>query len=136
MTGLTTTSRPKVISLTPLIDVVFILLMFFMLTSTFTTPAALDLSTPVAGAPAEPQLPQVLELTADGRLRVTGQALPLDTDSEFLSALNKGRAIVLRPAPTVITQDIVGALNRLQRLGFGPLNLGRTSGEQTAGTPL
>ena len=50
-------SRRKGISLTPLIDVVFILLMFFMLTFTFTRWKAVDLRFPVAGSGIAPKTP-------------------------------------------------------------------------------
>ena len=48
--------RRSLISLTPLIDVVFILLIFFMLASSFSTEEAIELSMPGSGA-AEGALP-------------------------------------------------------------------------------
>lgn len=50
-------SRRKGISLTPLIDIVFILLTFFMLTSTFTRWKAVALRFPVAGPDVDPKNP-------------------------------------------------------------------------------
>lgn len=50
-------SRRKGISLMPLIDMVFILLTFFMLTSTFTRWKAVDLRFPVAGPDVDPKHP-------------------------------------------------------------------------------
>jgi len=53
------------LNLTPLIDVIFQLLVFFMLTSTFSYPA-LQLDLPSAKAEAEAAVPQVFVLSLDG----------------------------------------------------------------------
>lgn len=73
------TKRPAMaLDLAPLIDVVFLLLVFFMLTSSFLPPAlAVDL--PVAGneesAPAEPV---VLVIASDGGISLNGEAVTLE----------------------------------------------------------
>jgi biopolymer transport protein ExbD len=60
------------LSLTPLIDVVFQLLIFFMLTTTFMHSQMLTVSTPAASEGAPPQDANVVEiwLMADGSTRV------------------------------------------------------------------
>jgi biopolymer transport protein ExbD len=60
------------LSLTPLIDVVFQLLIFFMLTTTFMHSQMLTVSTPAASEGALPQDANVVEiwLMADGSTRV------------------------------------------------------------------
>lgn len=73
------TKRPAMaLDLAPLIDVVFLLLVFFMLTSSFLPPAlAVDL--PVVGneesAPAEPV---VLVIASDGGISLNGEAVTLE----------------------------------------------------------
>ncbi len=65
------------INLTPLIDVVFLLLIFFMVTTTFTKETRLLISLPEAnGVPAEDAL-QSLELlvNAEGNYAVNGENL-------------------------------------------------------------
>ena len=67
--------RKASIDLTPLVDVVFLLLIFFLVTSQFTEPtAALDL--PVGAAGPEP-LPDAIriELDATGLLMVDGETI-------------------------------------------------------------
>ncbi|MDO6805130.1 biopolymer transporter ExbD, partial [Wenyingzhuangia sp. 1_MG-2023] len=63
-----TPRRARPISLTALIDVVFILLMFFMLTSSFTQWLTMPLASQSASSePAETEeLPQLLVLHQDG----------------------------------------------------------------------
>ncbi|MGV8995890.1 MAG: ExbD/TolR family protein [Parvibaculaceae bacterium] len=64
--------RRGLFSLTPLIDVVFQLLLFFMLTTTFQQAQMLTVSTPVASSGGLPQDANVVEiwLMADGTTRV------------------------------------------------------------------
>ena len=88
------TSRRSIISLTPLIDVVFILLLFFMLTSRFQHYQAMALKVPAADFSATSQTdvePVVLELTSDGRVSING-ALPID-QSELKDSLTMKEAI-------------------------------------------
>jgi len=66
------------LSMAPLIDVVFLLLVFFLLTSTFTVPEAIDLTLPDSStAQVSPPESLVISLLADGRIEVDGVALPL-----------------------------------------------------------
>ena len=72
-------SRPIPIRITPLIDVVFILLVFFMLTTRLLPVDYLELAnntsnrSPITGEP----LPE-LTVTANGKVRWQGQAMALD----------------------------------------------------------
>ncbi len=77
-------SVPRRLSLTPLVDVVFILLLFFMLSSRFEVWQGLTVNT----APPPQEIPDaeaasdaaaaVLRFSADGRLSLDGQALTRD----------------------------------------------------------
>ena len=66
------------LSMAPLIDVVFLLLIFFLLTSTFTVPEAIDLTLPDSST-AEAALPDalVVSLFEDGRIDLDGVAVSL-----------------------------------------------------------
>ena len=65
------------ISLTPLIDVVFLLLIFFMASTTFERRSELRIELPEAGARASPQDDAVIRVVIDagGGVRVEGRAL-------------------------------------------------------------
>ena len=54
------------IELTPLIDVVFLLLIFFMISTTFTKETALKINLPEANGEASEQQPQSLEVQVGG----------------------------------------------------------------------
>lgn len=74
--------RRKRITLTPLVDVIFLLLLFFMLTSTFSRFSEVPLSTAGAGGNARETPPLFLQLFPE-RLTLNGAeatlaALPID----------------------------------------------------------
>ena len=71
--------RRAVISLTPLIDVVFILLVFFMLASSFLDWRAIELETPAAPATSSAEDSDVLVVRLEGdRLILGGAAVGAD----------------------------------------------------------
>ena len=83
------TRRRRPITLTPLIDIIFLLLLFFMLSSTFTRFAELPLTTAGGGAGAGGPPPLFLQLTAEG-LRLNGAALTLEALPAALDEVEAG----------------------------------------------
>ena len=73
------------LSLTSLIDVIFLLLLFFMLSSTFTRFAEVELSAAGSGAAVSAQKPIFLSLAPD-TLRLNGEAVALDSLADTLAA--------------------------------------------------
>lgn len=72
-------NRPIPIRITPLIDVVFILLVFFMLTSRLLPVDYLELANNTSSRSSETGEPlPVLTVTANGLVRWQDQAMPLD----------------------------------------------------------
>lgn len=113
------------IGLTALIDVVFILLMFFMLTASFTQHAALTLNTPTASANTSNDKPQLLRLSADRSVSIVGAARPgavsLDT---AIPELDLAAPIVLLPHAETDLQAILSTFATLQGSGAQQLVLG------------
>ena len=109
-------------SLTPLIDVVFQLLIFFMLTTTFLHSQMLTVSTP---APSQGQLPQdanVVEiwLMADGSTRVAEKPVTPDNLTEAVKAALKGRTdltVSIFAEKGSRTQAFVSAVEAARRAG-------------------
>lgn len=118
--------RRRPISLTPLIDVVFILLMFFMLTSTFTRWKAVDLRLPIASSDASPKKPQALLLHTDGSLSLRGRSFQLlDSNVEAaLSVLDSARPVVVFPESGTRVQTIISTFERLTAAGVSGAVLG------------
>ena len=69
--------EPPAVELTPLIDVVFLLLIFFMLTTTFVTRTSLPIDLPEADSAASSDGRERIEVRvpADGSFRVNGEAV-------------------------------------------------------------
>lgn len=111
-------------SLTPMIDVVFLLLVFFMLASRFGAEVAIDL--PLAAASAKPYQgpPRLIDIRPEG-LALNGAAMDVD---ELLAAmgpmmLSHDDAIILRPRDGADLQRIVAVMERLTGAGYETLVL-------------
>jgi len=107
--------RRRPISLTPLIDIIFLLLLFFMLSSTFTRFAELPLLTAGSGAARPDGSPVFVQLGPE-TLRVNGAETGLDGLPDRLSPLMAGerQAVLLSLAPGVTSQRLVDTLDRLR----------------------
>ncbi|WP_027389557.1 ExbD/TolR family protein [Chrysiogenes arsenatis] len=72
--------RQLTINLTPMIDIVFLLLIFFMITTTFDTTGGISVNLP-KGTQSAQTAPRALEITvtADGTYHRDGQAVTLET---------------------------------------------------------
>ncbi|WP_254440863.1 ExbD/TolR family protein [Ruegeria arenilitoris] len=82
----------RAMSMTPLIDVIFLLLLFFMLTSTFSTFGEIQLSSAAAGL-SEPSAPSDRAFVQLGANRVVLNGAPLSLD-ELAQALQPGQVLV------------------------------------------
>jgi biopolymer transport protein ExbD len=119
------------INLTPLIDVVFLLLIFFMVTTTFTKETRLLITLPEAnGEPAE-ETAQTLELlvNAEGNYAVNGKNLINREIKTIMAALQDASGGNVE-MPLIITADaqashqaVVIAMDAAGQLGFSRLNI-------------
>ena len=117
--------RP-LISLTPLIDVVFILLIFFMLASSFLDWRAIDLNAPgKAAAGSSMEAAMIVDLRHDG-LRLSGETLSLDQLAARVReriAVNPEQRVLVRPEGGVVLQRTVAVLDLLSSSGVRQLSL-------------
>lgn len=120
------------INLTSLIDVVFLLLIFFMVSTTFERQAALKIDLPEASAEARPQeSPERLELVIDpeGRIYLNDSQL-VDSAPATIRAALEELAGDARDLPVVIRADaqtphhyVVTVMDVTGRLGFTRLSI-------------
>lgn len=126
--------RRAVIGLTPLIDVVFILLVFFMLASSFLDWRVIDLATGSSSPAEDRPPPAVVQIGADGNLHYQERALDADALARRLQErLRAGEisAVILQPRAGVSLGTAVGALDALAGAGIENLALRRgPSGER------
>ncbi|MFD2112004.1 ExbD/TolR family protein [Thiorhodococcus fuscus] len=121
--------RRNPISLTPLIDVVFILLLFFMLASHFDQWRALALDArgaEVGVAGADARVAMLLRLHADARLDLNGEPLAADQIAPRIAAALARTAeltVVIQSAPEVGLQTIISTIDRLVAAGVPEVRL-------------
>lgn len=114
------------VPLTPLIDVVFILLLFFMLSSSFIRHHQLEFGATRGASAATVAEPAWIVLHRDGEVSINGQRFD-PAGSAFSGQLEAWR----RDAATVNVsaegetpvQRVVSLLDRLREAGLGKLNL-------------
>lgn len=119
------------VNLTPMIDVVFLLLLFFMVSTSFIRESSLKVDLPEATGEAmvEQEDPVDIVIQADGQFLVNDEALAL-INRETLSSVLK-RIVGDRNDPHIIIsadanaeyQHIVTAMDTAQQLGYTKLTL-------------
>jgi biopolymer transport protein ExbD len=119
------------VNLTPLIDVVFLLLIFFMVSTTFTRETQLEVDLPQADNTAEVSAERPVEvvITAEGEYRVNGQGLVNAQARTLRTALAKAAADNFE-LPLTISADartphqaVVTAMDVAGGLGFTKLSI-------------
>lgn len=119
------------VNLTPLIDVVFLLLIFFMVSTTFTRETQLSIDLPEAqGKPTE-SVEEQIEILVDesGNYRVNGEAL-IDTRMRTLQAAIYKISAGDTTLPMTISadaqaahEDVVQAMDAAGQMGFVHLSI-------------
>ena len=122
--------RPRTkqeLNVAPLIDVVFLLLIFFMLASTFIKPEAIDLmleGSSTGGNTAEEMLN--IEVVVDGTIRLNGLRLSMpQLETELASRIqgDQTRPVTIKAAAEVPVQTLVSIMDRVRAAGTNNLRL-------------
>jgi len=114
------------LNLIPLIDIIFILLIFFITTTTFNREAEISIELPVAKADPARTQDQTLEIIIDaqGQFYINHQ-LVVNTEIETLKRAISKAAEGLKDPPVVISADaktphqaVITAMSAAQQVGF------------------
>lgn len=119
------------INMTPLIDVVFLLLIFFMVTTTFSRETRLLVNLPEANAEAAESNPAQIEILVgrDGSYSINGRALinsrleTLVQGLEIESGGDRSLPILLIADAESTHQSVVTAMDAIGQSGFMRLNI-------------
>ncbi len=119
------------INLTSLIDVVFLLLIFFMVTTTFERQARLKIELPEASeqAVSEPPEELVLVVSEDGRYYVNNNEVSQAEIESLKDALvsvvgnDRDQAVTIRADARTPHQAVVTAMDAVSQLGFVNLSI-------------
>lgn len=121
------------INLASLIDVVFILLLFFVVTTTFTRETRMQVDLPEAASGTPPEQSELKQLevviAADGGFSLNGQALIKNDLDNLMAALQKESAgdnslpLTISADAKTAHQSVVTALDAAGKLGFSHLRI-------------
>ncbi len=126
------TKEEPTVDMTSLIDVVFLLLLFFMVSTTFERQALMKVELPEASAVEDrAEIPEGLELVIDseGRMYLNDQRL-IDSEPRTIRAAMQQEAGESRDLPLVLRADrqtphhyVVTAMDVAAQLGFRNLSI-------------
>lgn len=118
------------INLTSLIDVVFLLLIFFMVTTTFVSTARLEIRLPEAGGDtvAEKQVPLEVAVAANNRVYVRGKPVAGDAQAlrgalQVLAAGDFDQPLRIRADGRASHQAVVQVMDAAAALGFARVDI-------------
>ena len=114
MIQLNTVIRRRRPSLTPMIDVVFLLLIFFMLVARFGVDKVIDINLPSAPGQSSQYegAPRLVEIKSGNIVSLNGSQISLDQLSSNLSQLmpSPNALIIVRSSAEANTQDLLDVL--------------------------
>jgi len=131
------TDEPEV-NLTPLIDVVFLLLIFFMVSTTFEQQSSIHIELPEASAEATPAEEETLEIIIDAQGRYfIGDQQVVNTELRTLRGAirkflgeRKSIPVTIRADAKTPHQAVITALDATSQLGLTHISLATTKIEE------
>ncbi len=120
------------LNMTSLIDVVLLLLIFFMMSTKFIDESRLQVRLPEAGVqPDEVSARESVEIevTAEGNYRVGGRDLVNNSPDTLATALaratngNRAQPLTIRADARAVHQSVVTAMDVAGRLGYRQINI-------------
>ncbi len=119
--------RSLILNVTSLIDVMFLLLIFFMVTSTFRNQPAITLVLPRSATAADTvDTPVIIFLTATGEVYLNDARVPdaeLAARLEMLHTTSKDNRMVLRADEKASHGDVVSLIDTIKQSGFTRISL-------------
>lgn len=124
----TTSERESPINLTPMLDVVFIMLIFFVVTATFVKEVGLDVSAPPPSSAISPERKSILvRIDSADRILIAGAQVDrrlVRAQLERLHAQQPEAGVVIRPHDEASTESIVAVFDAAGAANIGSVSLG------------
>ena len=109
-------------SITPLVDVVFLLLLFFALTLHFSPEEAIFVELPTSSsAKQQSETEIILTVTPEGVIRLNGKDVPLqflETELASLRKIDEKQAVQVRADQEVEVGKLVAIIDAIRNAGF------------------
>ena len=121
-------NKPLTIDITPLIDVVFLLLIFFMISTTFLSTHELNVKLPGATTKSHSTLLKPLEvsISSSGEFFIAGQRVPRQAlKNELIKAKQKTQqnALIIHADGNVRHKQVVFVMDRAKLAGIDKLSI-------------
>ena len=119
------------IDLTPMLDVVFIMLIFFIVTATFVKEIGLDVNTPDKNQNVKDADKQsiVVQVTSRDRIRIRGRDVDfraVRANIERLHAENPEAPVVIQPHPESKTEIMIHVMDSARQAGVYNVSIAST----------
>jgi len=119
------------INLTPLIDVIFVLLLFFVVSTTFNKPNQIKINLPEVSnnTPAESNTDDLeISISADGVYLVNGKTLTKQDEQHLTNALQQAssdtnKTIIITADANTYHQSVITAMDVAGKLGFSKIRI-------------
>lgn len=116
--------RRSLVSITPLVDVVFILLFFFMLASSFDRWQAIDLKLVAANAPLDTRVESLtLPVRYGAEVDWQGEWIAVKALIPRLAQLDPALVLILKPTQGTAIQDLVSVMEAIRSEGRNRVSL-------------
>ena len=123
--------QPSEVNLTPLIDVVFLLLIFFMVTTTFTREQLLSLQLPEADSSEEKTVQKNIEIvvSSNGGYSINGQNVVAQDRKTLAAAISKtsggetSKPLIITADANASHQSVVTVMDVAGKLGFSRISM-------------
>ena len=119
------------IDLTPMLDVVFIMLIFFIVTATFVKEIGLDVNSPDKNQNVKDADKQsiVVQITNRDRIRIRGRDVDfraVRANFERLHAENPDAPVVVQPHPDSTTETMIHVMDSARQAGIYSVSIAAT----------
>ena len=119
------------LDIAPLIDIVFLLLVFFMLTSTFIVQEAVELELPESSSSSNIDItPIIISLNKLGQIAINGEVIELNRLQPLLKARLKeteNSAITLKSDAKIEVQQLLNVMDEVRAAGGSNIALATMS---------
>ena len=121
----------QTIDLTPMLDVVFIMLIFFIVTATFVKEIGIDVNSPDKNQNVKDADKQsiVVQITNRDRIRIRGRDIDfraVRANIERLHAENPDAPVVVQPHPDSTTETMIHVMDSARQAGVYAVSIAAT----------
>lgn len=126
------TAESTEVNLTPMLDVVFIMLIFFIVTTSFIKESGVEIERPESSAASpRPDAQVLVAVTPEGAVWVDGRPVDLHRVGQTVADIVTGEgSVVIQADRDATTGVLIEVMDRLQKAGVEQVAVAASRGEQ------